>query len=310
MHEAEPKPLEQDIATYENQVKKSYSEFGEEQLDVKHWGIVSSPLLMKDINLYTNIDFINSLFVQHILISLSQRSSDEKILLADLGGDDGFLLDKITKGIKQEIPNINLGGFVVDIDSTNKAGQKFKRQQQAGEREQLEFVKSDITKLPFADKSIDILISRMAMQYLNPEQQIKFFFEIDRVLKDQGILQIMTVEDVSDNHIYNEIMKEITSIISGSSNFNRSFPNFEKFLSMEDELEKSGSSLHLVFKTDAIDMPLSVEGFADRFELSDEQKQQLTALYIKKSKQYPNMFKIIDNIICLNTTVVFLQYEK
>lgn len=310
MSEFEPKPSEQKVASYESQVKKDYSELGDEGLDAKHWGTAKSDFFRDNVNFYTNKDYIRIKFVSGILPWLEKKKEVGQLTFADLGGDNGFLLDEISKMIRGEYPTLDFKGFVVDVDSTGRAEQKFKKEQELGERKQLEFVRADVTALPFNDESLDLIISRMAMQYLDSDQQDRFLFEVDRVLKEGGIFQIMTVEDNSEGQEYNKILAEITSIISGSSSFNRVFPDIEKFWSFEEKLEQSGSSLHLVFRTEETEMPLSVEGFADRFKLDEKQIERMRDLYKIKAKKYPDMFEEIDGVLCLKTRIVFQEYKK
>ena len=49
---------------------------------------------------------------------------------------------------------------MVDIDSTGKAQKGFVEKKAKGDRDGMEFIVADITKLPFDDEKLDAVISR------------------------------------------------------------------------------------------------------------------------------------------------------
>ncbi|MCC6447447.1 MAG: class I SAM-dependent methyltransferase [Chitinophagaceae bacterium] len=196
-------------------------------------------------------------------------------------------------------------GFVVDIDSTGKARKKFLEKKESGGRKNLEYVISDVTKLPFADGSLDVIISRMTMQYLDKEQQDRLLSEISRVLKGGGMCIIQTTTDEIDNDTYNKIFIEITKIISKSSDFKRSFPRFSSFTKYNDFEEKYG--LKPVFGSKLTLFPFSVAAFVERFNIDPK---ELEDLFVSESKAHPELFEIIDGQLCLKSRLLDLRLKK
>lgn len=304
MSESEPKPVERKVASYEDRVKKSYSNLGHEGLDTRHWGTAINTFSGDRFNLYTDRRAIEEEFVRPIIRWLSNRTTHNQLTLADLGGDDGFVLGEITQILKEKIPELKLNGFVVDIDPTGKAEKRFNDSKKNGHRNNLDYVRSDVTVLPFEDKSLDIIVSRMTMQYLDNRQQEAFFLEIDRVLKDDGLVEIMTVPDFTKDAKYNAILAEITFIVSGSRDFNRLFPTLGQFKEIGEKLIEAGSKLRPLSAHQTISMPLSAEGFADRFNLNEDQRNRLHELYKAESDKSPELFEEIDGTLCLKTIVL------
>lgn len=73
------------------------------------------------------------------------------------------------------------------------AGNRYKR-------ENLEYLEGSIGQLPFADNSIDIIVSFETIEHVDDDIQKKFMNEVTRVLKKDGILVIST----PDKYIYSE----------------------------------------------------------------------------------------------------------
>lgn len=309
MNESEPKPTEQNIASYEKQVKKGYSELGQEGLDAKHWGTAISIFSGRRFNFYTDKAYIEQEFVDPIVRWISRKDvQSESVTLADLGGENGFLLNEISTGLKQKLPSLVVNGLVVDVDSTGKARQKFEEKKTAGERKNLEYVVADVTRLPFDNETIDVIISRMTVQYLDAQQQEAFFSEINRVLKEGGLVEIMTVADFTDKEAYNKVFLEITHIISGNYDFKRLFPTLPQLKKLAESLKDS--SLKATVGSRVLDFPLSVESFADRFNLNQAQKDKMITLFEIESKKHPEMFNLIDGVICLKSRILNLRFEK
>jgi hypothetical protein len=150
----------------------------------------------------------------------------------------------------------------------------------------------------------------MTMQYLNDQQQEAFFLEIDRVLKDESLVEIMTISDFSEGSKYNAILAEITFIISGSRDFNRLFLTSEQMKKIGKILKEKGSKLKPLFAHQTISLPLSVESFADRFNLDEDQKNRLLDLYKNESVKSPELFVEVDGVLCLKTRVLHQILDK
>ena len=183
--------------------------------------------------------------------------------------------------------------------------ERFVEKQTAGERKDMAYMVADITKLPLANESLDIVISRMTMQYLNQEQQEQFLKEISRVLRQEGLCLMQTITEETANKDFNQVWNEITKIISQSPDFKRHFPRFGEFTNHIRFSEQSG--LTPVFSSRKVKFPFSVSAFTERFQVD---KTKLTQLFREKSKQFPDLFEVIDGQICLKARLLNLHLKK
>ncbi len=304
MNESEPKKLGQNIRSYEDKVQKGYDELGNEGVGVENWGT----MMTKDgemFNGYSDPRAIETFFTEPIARFIEGKK--ESLTVADLGGDDGYLLNEILTGLRKKNHGLETKGIVVDLDSTGKARKSFSEKQSAGERADMELVVGDITQLPLGDGVLDVAISRMAMQYLDQEQQEKLLKEIVRVLKKEGYAIIQTVTDEKDNKAFNEVFEEITEIISKSPYFKRLFPSFKEFTSYKKFANKYGIEPMSVYGSVEILFPMSAKSFAKRFKVAEK---DLEELYTEKSKKYPELFREIDGQQCLIARLLNLRFKK
>ena len=302
MSESIPQNPERDISSYENKVKKEYSELGKEGIGIENWGTMIAPSGER-FNGYTDKRFINYSFTEPILKAIEGK--ENSISIADLGGDDGFLLNEVMIELKMKDPDINTKGLVVDIDSTGKAGQKFNEKQNAGERQKIEYIVADITRLPFDDGMLDVVMSRMTMQYLDQEQQGQFLREISRVLKKEGLCLIQTMTAETDNENFNQIWTKITELISRSSDFKRCFPWFGEFTKQTQFTEEY--ALMPIFGSRQVHFPFSVPAFSERFHIDQD---ELNTLFETESKRTPDLFEIINGQLCLKARLLNLRFQK
>ncbi|GAF91059.1 unnamed protein product, partial [marine sediment metagenome] len=67
-------------------------------------------------------------------------------------------------------------------------------------------IRGEITKLPFKDKSFDLITSNMVVEHLdNPKSQFK---EINRVLKDKGLILFHTPNKYSHNTVLSRLIPD------------------------------------------------------------------------------------------------------
>ncbi len=293
---------ESGISSYESQVKRGYSEFGHEGLGVEHWGTMIASNGER-FNAYTDKRFIRICFIDPVLEYVEGKK--EQVVIADLGGDDGFLLNEILTQLREEKPDLKVKGVVTDIDSTGKARKKFEEKQKEMERKDIEYVVADITKLPLVDQSIDIVVSRMAMQYLDETAQEQFIMEASRVLKEEGLFLLQTITSQSNINDFNEILSEVTTLISKSNSFKRVFPAFEKFGTGPRSSKEYNFETLIVSRRNLF--PISVRAFADRFKID---VSDLERVYKNKSIQFPDQFELIDEQLCLMGRVLNTHLKK
>src|SRR3989344_2254042 len=107
------------IGQYESRVTKTYGELGREGVGVKTWGQIEYN--GEWINLYTNREFIYVQFTYRIMRYIEQHPEAKNgLTLVDFGGGDGFLLDEVTKQLKElgidQVTSTNL-----DLDPSGKS---------------------------------------------------------------------------------------------------------------------------------------------------------------------------------------------
>jgi len=302
MNESGPKNPEQAVSLYESKVKKEYGELGKEGVEIENWGTMISPSGER-FNGYSDKRFIEECFTEPIHRLLEGKGG--KVSIADLGGDDGYLLNEVVTELKMKEPSIEANGLVVDIDSTGKARRKFAEKQKTGERKDIEYVVADITKLPFDNETLNVIISRMTMQYLDKEQQELFLKEISRVLKKEGLCIIQTVTDEISNKDFNQVWMQITKLISKSSDFKRSFPWFGEHTKYMQFFERY--NLLPVFGSRFIKFPFSISAFVERFSVDTH---KLGELFEVESKKFPELFETIDGQLCLKARLLNLRLKK
>ena len=300
MNESAPELPNQDISSYESKVVKGYDQLGQEGLGIEKWG--TTMVGSRRFNAYTDTGFIRNTFSEPIQRMFGGK---DNIVIADLGGDNGYLLNQVTTDLREDNPQCNIQGMVTDIDSIGKARQAFEREKKEGHRENIEYVVGDITKLPFATESLDVVISRMALQYLDEKQQKEFFDEISRVLRKEGLGIIQSVAAETNDKGFNEVMSQVTQAISGSSNFKRYFPHFGTFTRHTDFSQEF--NLSLLFGSTNLIFPLSAQAWADRFHID---VKILEDIFEKEQKKYPELFSVIDGQLCIRSRLLDLRFKK
>lgn len=96
-------------------------------------------------------------------------------------------------------------GVDIDADAVNRAGKLY------AHKDNLRFEQGNIERLNLQDGSIDVVVSFETIEHVDEETQNKFLYEIDRVLKRDGILIMSTPNKAvySDLHDYqNEFHKK------------------------------------------------------------------------------------------------------
>ena len=296
------------VANYEQHVAKSYDVLGAEGLDARKWGTAIKQNGER-FNAYTDRGYIDKVFGVPLREQIEGLGDEGgQFVIADFGGDDGFLLHQVMEDVEQVDTQKEIAGLVVDFDSTGKAKEKFLDRKAAGERKDMEYVVADITRLPFADASIDAIISRMSIQYLDAEQQVVFWEEVSRVLKENGLGIILSLTGFYDHKQFNSMVQSVVSIISGSQDWQRRMPAFNDFSNRARFEERY--SLAPGFASRVLEFPMSVAAWADRFELSEKQLASLIELYQTKKKEFPDLFEIWDGELCLQSRLLEIRLRK
>lgn len=296
------------VAAYEQHVARGYDELGAEGLSVRNWG-TAIDRRGERFNAYTDPEYIDKVFGVPLREQIEGFGDESgQFMIADFGGDDGFLLHQVMADVEQADTKKEIVGLVVDFDSTGKAKEKFLDRKAAGERKDMEYVVADITRLPFADATLDAIISRMSIQYLDAEQQVVFWEEVSRVLKENGLGIILSLTGFYDHKQFDDIIRSVVAIISGSQEWKRRMPAFNDFSNRTRFEERY--SLAPVCASRVVEFPMSVAAWADRFELSERQLASLNELYQTKKKEFPDLFETWDGELCLQSRLLEVRLRK
>lgn len=132
----------------------------------------------------------DEIYIEHLMRykSISEIVKDKIVLDAATGdGYGAFILSSHAKKIT---------GIDISNESINYAKNNYYNNN-------LDYLQSSIEKLPFEDSTFDVIISFETIEHVDINIQNKFFAEIKRVLKDNGILIISTPDKKYYSDIYN-----------------------------------------------------------------------------------------------------------
>lgn len=132
----------------------------------------------------------DEIYIEHLMRykSVSEIVKDKIVLDAAIGdGYGAFILSSHAKKIT---------GIDISNESINYAKNNYNNNN-------LDYLQSSIEKLPFEDSTFDVIISFETIEHVDINIQNKFFAEIKRVLKDNGILIISTPDKKYYSDIYN-----------------------------------------------------------------------------------------------------------
>jgi SAM-dependent methyltransferase len=134
---------------------------------------------------------VGKLILRDILIESLQLAGTEKVL--DVGCGRGLLLNAAAKRITS--------GKVIGIDlwrsidlSGNDSAMTLMNARIEGVADKIEVKTGDMRKLPFADNSIDVVISSLAIHNVRDKKgRVQTLKEIARVLKPEGKIALLDV---------------------------------------------------------------------------------------------------------------------
>lgn len=192
-------------------------------------------------------------------------------------------------------------GKVTALDLTPQmlaAAEKFIR---GNGHENVEFVEGDAEKLPFSDKTFDIVSCRIAPHHF--PNITRFVSEVSRVLKSGGQFLLddnVVPENNEFDKFYNTVEKK------------RDYSHFRAWKKTEwiQILENKGFEIQELYR---FDKPFDFESWADRMHLSDSEKAELTDYMVNASDKVKQKFRIqIENqkVITFQGEAVVLNATK
>jgi len=330
-------------------IAKPYSELGQEKHGLNIWGDIKITRrsylyggpptefgpIGSYLNLYTSPEIIKRGFTNEIIYygrkMASRGESPEDLVVADVGGYDGFLLNTVMRQLEESGINASTG-INIEADPKGEALPAMQKKVESGEYSaKLRAVKANILEnVPVEPESVDFVISRCAIQYSTKEQHIQFLKNIAKMLKEDGqlILQFPGILEDPEG-TYTEIQREISKIVTKGIEFKRDFPDssiVSKFgggYVRNTELRDYSFVTELINKIDMqlevglsshgydkIDWLMSPESWGDRFNLDSEQIEEIRQLYVRFQATYPDLFEEEDGILCLRTQLVRGMFHK
>lgn len=232
-------------AQYEPEEIKPYRELGDEnEKGWDSWGsvvVISSDAKIERRSLYNDPEITRKLFTEPVIEHLKMQDKQPKILV-DFGGGDGVMLHNINSQLKAEagLPSISPVLFDIDAKKLESAHKEYP---------ELNVQEGSVFSLPFGDNSIDVGVSRLAIQYfsgfepmkigivpvfpyiltderqkkdsaLSDKNQYRMLSEIYRVLKPGGVLITMSPGTYSSDYpgrYINEFWNRVTAARTGES---------------------------------------------------------------------------------------------
>jgi SAM-dependent methyltransferase len=234
---------------------------------------------------YSDPDLIRDVFTTRMIGSFHARglSENDTINIADFGGGDGVLLDRITRQITDN-GYLDVTGVNFDVNARHLGTMKSKFSLENGALgRNLYGVRAGVTNLPLPFGSIDAGCSRFVLQYLNPIIQGAAIQEMFATLKPGAELIILwprasatSSEAATLDEFDANIDAILTDVPVDKVKGNRHLLSIEE---MKDIADKIGAS-HEIGLLDGCKVYISAEAYIDRFNVSDVSKiNRLKAIF-------------------------------
>lgn len=235
-------------------------------------------------------------------LDFKELANEKEIVIADIGCGPGicgkYFTEKIAESSKDKIKTKT---FFVDISQ--------QMLDQIPDKENYSKIRGDITSIPLATESVDIVSVKQVLDYLPKNLQARALKEIYRVLKNDGqfILSALIAPDSQIDDLTNHLYSEREKIIAAKVAIEKFIPDESGLLKLLKEAKFDSNILY------RYDIPLSTEDFKKSFNLTDEQQNKLKALYkeiILLDKNNHFRKKEVDNDIELVEKGIILKLTK
>lgn len=262
--------------SYEDKVKKKYSEFN--KVGIGTWNAVD--FKGRWVNMYVDEELVRHLFTSKIKSSFGGVKKD--LIVLDFGGGDGTLISIVKNQLGE---NFNVEAYNLDLneDSLSLCSKK---------NPELKIIKHNLL-FPYKENFANVILCRFVMQYQSKEEQLKIIKSAYSTLEENGLFFVLWPSHPNKEYL-NSLESEVVHIITGKdkeiSKHSRYFPSKEEMIGF---LKQEG--FEVVFSNDTdVKQYYTVEGWDDRFDLTDDQKSRLTKLFNKYSKKYPEAFEMAE----------------
>jgi 2-polyprenyl-3-methyl-5-hydroxy-6-metoxy-1,4-benzoquinol methylase len=263
--------------SYEDKIKKRYSEF--KSTGIGTWNAVS--FRGRFVNMYNDKEMIRELFTNKIKSNFKEKKD---LVIIDFGGGDGILLSTIKNQLKDCL-NIE----ACNLDLNEKSIQSCKQN-----NPEIKTIKQNILE-QYKQGCADVILCRFVMQYQSKEEQLLILKNAYNTLKQGGLFFILWPSHKNKEFI-NNMEAETVQIITGKdkklTKLSRYFPPIEEMIK---NMEKAGFQI-LSSNEEEIKQYYTVKGWLDRFDLTKDQEIQLTNLFNKYEKKYPELFQTINGM--------------
>ena len=143
----------------------------------------------------------------------------------------------------------SVNGLDINEDAINRAKEKYQN------KKNISFLTGSVGELPFADHSIDVVISFETIEHISEELQFKFLGEIVRVLKEDGVLVMSTpnkkiYSDLYDYHNEFHVKEfygnEFYAFLKSRFQFVRFFDQYFEVVSVIDKAERQTGTISYI----------------------------------------------------------------
>lgn len=149
---------ESKISSYEGEQYLPYAELGKgEDFDIFGSVVVTNEDGTKEWKSYYGNQAVTKRLFTDPILAQADIQEDSQVVLVDFGGGDGIMLEQVNDQLSQK--GFNVEPILLDMDEK-------KLEQAKQNRPNIRPIVGDLAKMPLLENSVDIGISRMAMQYL------------------------------------------------------------------------------------------------------------------------------------------------
>lgn len=218
---------ESKISSYEGEQHLPYAELGKgEDFDIFGSVVITNEDGTREWKSYYSDQTVSKrLFVDPIL-SQTEIKEGDRVVLVDFGGGDGIMLEQVNDQLS--LDGLKVDPMLLDMDEK-------KLQQAQQKRPNIKPIVGDLAKIPLSENSIDIGISRMAMQYLprpfNRNEPLP-----ERLSKPSDLSAMISDHFKKDGYINQyDVLKEMYRVMKPSSTLVLVWPGAYKYSTEEEK---------------------------------------------------------------------------
>lgn len=183
----------------------------------------------------------------------------------------------------------SVNGIDINEDAINRAKEKYQN------KENINFLAGSVDKLPFPDRSIDVVISFETIEHISEELQFKFLGEIARVLKEDGVLVMSTpnkkiysdlYEYHNEFHVKEFYGNEFYAFLKSRFQFVRFYDQYFEVVSVIDKAERQTGVISYIKSGQCGDEGKYYIAVASNREISSANNMDITHVMMNARGEY------------------------